>query len=315
VGFIGDQLLQGLEYDLCIIDEASKATSTELLVPIVRSKKIVLVGDDNQLSPNENDILRRKDLLAKYKLNPMDVQQTLFEHFLVGLPDSSIASLNIQYRMDPPIGNLISKCFYEGQIINGTQNTPSEIISLLDKQIKWFDTSAKGRKSFELQDGHSYVNELEKSEIIYELEQLWLKISTEEEHRTLRKSSFLIISPYASQVSNIRRGLDMSLHLRQPLVDGQIRVLTIDSVQGLEADFTFFSVTRSNDKRNAREALGFISGEYWKRHNVALSRAKHGLFIFGNTEFISKWSGLGEPLDFIKDNPDTAEIVPVRSRN
>src|SRR5439155_19400587 len=36
-------------YDLCIFDEASKATATEALVPMVRAKKWVSVGDSRQL--------------------------------------------------------------------------------------------------------------------------------------------------------------------------------------------------------------------------------------------------------------------------
>ena len=39
-----------VEYDLCIIDEASKATATEALVPMTRAKRWVLVGDSRQLS-------------------------------------------------------------------------------------------------------------------------------------------------------------------------------------------------------------------------------------------------------------------------
>ena len=313
VGFIGDPYIQDLEYDLCIIDEASKATATELLVPISRSKEVVLVGDDRQLSPNDSDLLRRKDILAKYNLSPLDIQQTIFETMLVGLPDSSISSLSVQYRMDPPIGNFISSCFYENQIINGPQTTPTEILRLLGKQIKWFDTANLAKKSFEMQDGDSYVNETEKSMLIREMESLVKKIEGYPEFKTLTDSQYLVISPYASQVANLRRAVATSDTLRPLFQNEQIRVLTVDSVQGLEADFTFFSITRANDKNNERAALGFISGEYWKRHNVALSRAKHGLFIFGNSRFIRKWpDGMGDPLSYIDKHSDLCEVIELR---
>lgn len=315
VGFIGDPYLQGLDYDLCIIDEASKATATELLVPISRSKRVVLVGDDKQLPPNDGDLLRRKDILSKHGLRPLDVQQTIFESMLVGLPDSSISTLSIQYRMDPPIGDLISSCFYDNQIVNGPQKTPHAISTLLGKQVKWFDTSRFNKTSYELQDGDSYVNEFEKTLLIREMESLVNDIESNPALQHLSDSEYLVISPYASQVASLKRSVATSDTLRRLLQNGQIRVLTIDSVQGLEADFTFFSITRANDKNNERAALGFISGDYWKRHNVALSRAKHGLFIFGNARFIDRWAdGMGQPLSYIRRHEDSCEVVEVGAK-
>ena len=44
-----------IDFDLLIMDEASKATVMELLVPAVRAKKWVLVGDHRQLPPYVND--------------------------------------------------------------------------------------------------------------------------------------------------------------------------------------------------------------------------------------------------------------------
>ena len=48
VGVLGVRGIADIEFDLCIIDEASKATPTELLVPMSRSRKWVLVGDPRQ---------------------------------------------------------------------------------------------------------------------------------------------------------------------------------------------------------------------------------------------------------------------------
>jgi ATP-dependent exoDNAse (exonuclease V) alpha subunit len=39
------------EFDIAIIDEAGRATAPELLIPILRAKKVVLIGDHNQLPP------------------------------------------------------------------------------------------------------------------------------------------------------------------------------------------------------------------------------------------------------------------------
>lgn len=46
---MSNDFVKDLDFDYVIIDEAAKATTPELLVSIIKSKKIVLVGDQNQL--------------------------------------------------------------------------------------------------------------------------------------------------------------------------------------------------------------------------------------------------------------------------
>jgi AAA domain-containing protein/protein kinase-like protein len=56
IGMAGVRGMENVVYDLCIVDEASKATATEILVPMSRSRKWILVGDPAQLPPFfEND--------------------------------------------------------------------------------------------------------------------------------------------------------------------------------------------------------------------------------------------------------------------
>ena len=54
-------------YDICIFDEASKATATEALVPMVRAKKWIFVGDSRQLPPFEDEVHRNGELLTPSK--------------------------------------------------------------------------------------------------------------------------------------------------------------------------------------------------------------------------------------------------------
>ena len=42
---------EGREFDLVIVDEVSKATPPELLMPMLLGKQIILVGDHHQLPP------------------------------------------------------------------------------------------------------------------------------------------------------------------------------------------------------------------------------------------------------------------------
>lgn len=57
-----------ITYDLCIVDEASIATPTQVLVPMARARRTVLVGDNRQLSPFQDPELKSSGLLERYGL-------------------------------------------------------------------------------------------------------------------------------------------------------------------------------------------------------------------------------------------------------
>ena len=57
----------------------------------------------------------------------------------------------------------------------------------------------------------------------------------------------------------------------------RIPIATVDSYQGSEKDIIIFSTVRSNN----RNEIGFL--EIQNRLNVAITRSKIGLYIFGNS--------------------------------
>lgn len=59
-----------------------------------------------------------------------------------------------------------------------------------------------------------------------------------------------------------------------------IRVACVDNYQGEESDIIILSLVRSNSENKA----GFTSTE--NRINVALSRARMGLYVFGNFKML-----------------------------
>jgi len=68
VGIASIKGIQDVAFDLCIVDEASKATPTEVLVPLSRSRRWILVGDQKQLPPFVDQELDEEDMLTKYGL-------------------------------------------------------------------------------------------------------------------------------------------------------------------------------------------------------------------------------------------------------
>ena len=81
--------------------------------------------------------------------------------------------------------------------------------------------------------------------------------------------------------------------------------MSVDSVQGRESDLALFSVTRSN----TNGVLGFLGAAYWRRINVALSRARFGLTIVGDLPFAqSSHGGLRDVANYMKEHPNDCEI-------
>jgi superfamily I DNA and/or RNA helicase len=51
VGIDSSRGTREVDCDVCIVDEGSKAAPTELLAPLAKAKRWILVGDDRQLPP------------------------------------------------------------------------------------------------------------------------------------------------------------------------------------------------------------------------------------------------------------------------
>ena len=297
IGFIGHKALTDLEFDLCIVDEASKATSTEVLVPMSRAKKWILVGDDKQLPPLVEEELKKADVREKYGLLDSTVNQTLFMYLESRMPQELKFQLNYQYRMIDEIGDLISECFYDGALISQHRKRLEKIDRLIPP-ILWLDTSKDGDQRIESSSGTSQLNWHEANIAIRQLEVFG--------GANLRKVldfsevKILVMSAYQAQVRQISR---MAKDSRGSLSHLNIEIKTIDQVQGRETDIAILSLTRSNPSRS----MGFLND--YPRINVALSRAKHGLIIIGDrTMFETKPNPIGRVLKFISENPNSCEI-------
>lgn len=89
IGFLSNDYVKDLDFDYVIIDEAAKATTPELLVSIIKAKKIVLVGDQNQLPAYANQDL--SPIIAELTKKP---QYRLFDILFKELPDLMYIFLN-----------------------------------------------------------------------------------------------------------------------------------------------------------------------------------------------------------------------------
>lgn len=287
VGLGSSEAFQSTRFDLCIIDEASKATATEALIPMVRSERTLLVGDPRQLPPFDYGPIEVDGYAQE------EMKETLLDYLIPRLPRGCIYELTHQHRMCKSIGDLISTVFYGGSLINDRPDSdrPEWIRMRYPKPVVWIDTDGSPQQ----RRGHTYVNVGEQNVIHGTLESLQRAA-----HRNDEKASVSIIAGYAAQAHE----LDSRIQ-RDSFDSLSIEVATVDSFQGKESDICIFSVTLSNTK----DFLGFLRS--MQRLNVALSRPKDLLVIVGDSNFCYGVPG-GNPfvgvIDYIEAHPSSCEV-------
>ncbi len=277
IGIARHKDVKSLKFDLCIVDEASKATATETLVPLVRSKRWVLVGDQRQLPPFQESALQDRNLIDEFNLDESELKTTLFDRMLTGLPEHSRMSLRIQRRMAEPIGELVSQCFYDGKLDSRGPASFSSVVGVLPSPITWWTTSSLPTR-FEESGGKDRKSFSNPSEVKAIRDLLGRIGFVRKAGQLLDLSEILVIAPYSAQVNALRRQIDGMTGQLEGL---HIETNSIDAVQGREADLVIFSTVRSNENFK----VGFLDSD--KRVNVALSRAKRGLIIVGDSTFLS----------------------------
>ena len=159
-GFLRTKAVSQLEFDSCIVDEASKATLTEALVPMSRAKRWILVGDTRQLPPTDEELLRATSILNEHGISKENVTETLFQRLVDQLPDHSQLTLDEQYRMVRPIGNLISTCFYDGKLRFPRTEGLAGYDKVMGRAVTWIDTGPLGDRRRE-QGATSFANRAE----------------------------------------------------------------------------------------------------------------------------------------------------------
>ncbi|MGA9314058.1 MAG: AAA domain-containing protein [Solirubrobacteraceae bacterium] len=300
IGYASVKGSETIEFDLCIIDEASKATATEMLVPMVRAKRWIIVGDHCQLPPFIDDALLRPSMLADHSLRVDDIKVTLFDRLRTQLPDGCVKLLSHQHRMAPAIGGMISQCFYDRTLQSAPREPPHWLSHLAPSPVCWFTTS-RSEARFETRAGTTVINNYE-SRVIEKLIRQANSAAVEAKSAV----SVVVLTGYAGQRDVIRRQIAPMLSNWPAL---EIECSTIDAFQGRQADIAIYSVTRSNKEGK----IGFLNER--RRLNVALSRGRDALLLVGD-HVSARGSTAENPfvavLDYIEGHGDCTltEIEP-----
>lgn len=285
-------------FDVVIIDEVSKATPPELLLPMLKGKKIILVGDHHQLPPlvgqetMDELVEQQKDLNVKEEMKKL-LNESLFERLFRTLPKQNKTMLSIQYRMHEKIMQTIAPFYKEGnyELQCGLSDSDNMRDHLLESplfsrsdHVLWFDTPNEPPFYEEkVKGGTSRWNESELSiikETLIELEKSAAEAKKQSRLEKTEKKSVGIISFYGEQVKQIDRLIHQTLrpaHLH-------CRTGSVDKFQGMEMDIIILSFVRNHGE--AGGDIGFAKD--YRRLNVALSRARELLIIVGSSEMFTK---------------------------
>lgn len=300
--------------DVVIIDEVSKSSLLELLIPILYGKTIILVGDHRQLPPMyEYKYLKEKDFegldpsVSTMEKNRMyqEMYETSFFKLLFEQTNPAFkVTLLRQYRSHEHIMNVFNH-FYQGQLKLGNEGQNREKEHHLrivkngydlitpDKHVYFVDCHEKESGDFTETTSCSNPREVEVASQLVRMIQNAVNNNTKLDGNA-KKPSIGVISTYGDQAKHIKKKINWIFN--SPSFDQSSEqrpiVSTVDDFQGDERDIIIVSMVR-NPRDPSRSKAEFIRA--FERINVAYSRARKMLVILGAKDYLSAYGKIDLP--------------------
>ncbi len=257
-----DHRIAGTDFDNLVIDEASMMSVPYLYGLLKKiSKRLIVAGDFAQLAPicvsqtNLADKYLKKDLFSL-----AGISKNATDH-------KSLSMLNMNRRASEEICALYNDAFYQSKMQVSEKGLESRKGGI-------FYVPLKGRGAEMTESGsrrNSYSLPIVINLVIKQLSQT--------------NSTIGIISPYRAQINDYKRFFKES-NLSEELLR-RIKIGTIHTFQGSEADTIIFDMVDTTDIGVGR-LFHHEQGE--RLINVAISRAKDTLIVFGDLEAFYKSS-------------------------
>ncbi|MBR0969704.1 TM0106 family RecB-like putative nuclease [Bradyrhizobium japonicum] len=246
--------------DVLVIDEAGQMALAQALAAARAARNLVLLGDPQQLEqPTRGAHEDGADVAALvHLLGPaqatLRAEQGLF--------------LDRTYRLHPTVCAFTSEAYYEGRLQSNFG---------LERQRIDGATPFVGAGLFLVEVTHqgNQAQSLEEVDAVVAIARSLLQPSitwtnTDGETRPLEPKDILVVAPYNSQVSALRRALaDVNV----------VRVGTVDKFQGQEAPVVIYSCASSSPE-DAPRGMAFLYDPH--RFNVATSRACCAVILVAN---------------------------------
>lgn len=317
-------------YDNVLVDEAARSNPLDLFIPLSIAKdRIILVGDHRQLphivdDEIVNDLERSTGMEMKETVEQR-IKESMFEHLFTKLKILEAAdgikrtiTLDKQFRMHPSLGDFINDNFYEKyseseHVGNGIEDPTvfsHQLPGIENKACIWYDVPLEMGKE---KSGKSKSRKIEAVKIAKHLKNML-------DYKKEITNNYGIITFYREQVNIINKELyNVGIFVKDEYGNyvlsseywnggygnkEYIKVGTVDSFQGMEFDFVYLSIVRSNDKyinfvsnvkdmdrvqrhnveRKLQQKYGFLM--YENRLCVAMSRQKKALICVGDSSML-----------------------------
>ncbi|KFY13596.1 hypothetical protein V492_03158 [Pseudogymnoascus sp. VKM F-4246] len=247
-------LLACLKPRTLLIEEAAETLEGTILAAMFESlDHLILVGDHQQLQAHCN--------VSHLERHPYNLSVSLFERLVNNGVEFTM--LNTQRRMISDLRQLLSPLY------EGLEDHPS----VLDRSVREPVPGMGGRDSYCFH--HTWLESRDDAQSTYNIE---------EANMIVAFFNYLVLSGIdASKITVLtfyngqrKRLLTMLGKVPNLALRGRFKVFTVDSYQGEENDIILLSLVRSNVDGN----IGFLENK--NRAVVALSRARRGMYIFGN---------------------------------
>ena len=299
--------------DVVIIDEVSKSSFLDLLIPILYGKTVILVGDHRQLPPmydlrhmREGDFEGLDEDIITKKINDGYTElyeECFFKTLYERVPDDFRVMLNKQYRCHSHIMQVFNH-FYGGDerglVVGKKQQDDEKQHGLLvrlngnvvidpDHHIYFVDCDEKESSD---EGSTSKINKQEAEVVMALLEgldtaalELVSRGRVKTEKRDDERPSVGVICTYGDQAGLIKKRRKGKQYKGFSGKDDQKLVIsTVDDFQGDERDIIIVSMVRN--PKDHRFNAEFV--KQFERINVAFSRARKLLIIVGAKKFLSE---------------------------
>lgn len=268
-------------FDMVIMDEASQCNCAVSLVPIIRGKNLMLVGDPQQLSPvivldpkNNQALKKRYKISREYDY----MENSIYKTYLACDSVSDEILLSYHYRCHEKIIEFNNKKYYNGKLkirSSVQEDTPLVYLDLEEDPAAGKNTApAEAAKIIE------FVQEN-------------------------RDKKIGIITPFTNQRDCINQ------KLRENGIE-DIQCGTVHAFQGDEKDIILFSLAVTD--HTFAKTYGWLKNNK-ELINVATSRAKEKLILLSSSRNLSRLHTHGEDDDLFElaeyiQTKGTSQVTP-----
>ncbi|KAG4081169.1 hypothetical protein HA402_014617 [Bradysia odoriphaga] len=271
-------IIDGIKPRIIIVEEAAEVLEAHIVTSLCsKTDHLILIGDHQQLKPNPAVY----ELAKKFKL-----EVSLFERMIQN--DIACHQLKLQHRMRPAISELLVPHFYK-ELMDHDSVKCYEDIKGVSCNMFFVD---HGESESQVNDTMSRMNKYEAQFVVELCRYLILQ--------GYNTSQITILTMYSGQLYQIKY-----LMKAYEILKG-VRATVVDNYQGEENDIMILTFVRSNDDGE----IGFLKVS--NRVNVALSRARKGLYCIGNfkclVEKSTVWRKIVDKLERQKAIGPTLEL-------